>query len=47
MVLNGVTIAQADDSSIQSGAAGLIVRTGDSGTAGIDASFNKYVVKGP
>jgi len=47
MVLNGVTIAQADDSSVQSGAAGLIVRTGDSGTAGIDVSFNQFVVKGP
>ena len=28
-------------------AAGLIVRTGDSGAAGIDVSFNQFVVKGP
>jgi len=47
MVLNGVTLAQVDDSTLTSGAAGLIVRTGDSGTAGIDVSFNQYVVKGP
>ncbi len=47
MILNGVTLAQVDDSSIQTGAAGLIVRTGDSGTAGIDVSFSQFVVKGP
>lgn len=47
MVLNGVTLAQVTDLSIQTGAAGLIVRTGDSGTAGIDVSFNQFVVKGP
>ena len=47
MVLNGVALAQVDDSTITSGEAGLIVRTGDSGTAGIDVSFNQFVVKGP
>jgi LSD1 subclass zinc finger protein len=47
MVLNGVMLAQVDDSTIQTGAAGLIARTGDSGTAGIDVSFNQLVVKGP
>jgi hypothetical protein len=47
MVLNGVMLAQVDDSTLNSGAAGLIVRTGDSGAAGIDVSFNQFVVKGP
>jgi hypothetical protein len=42
-----VALAQVDDSTITSGEAGLIVRTGDSGTAGIDVSFNQFVVKGP
>ncbi len=47
MALNGVMLAQVDDSTLTSGAAGLIVRTGDSGTAGIDVSFNQFMVKGP
>jgi hypothetical protein len=47
MILNGVMLAQVDDSTLASGAAGVIVRTGDSGTAGIDVSFNQFVVKGP
>ena len=47
IVLNGVMLAQVDDSSIPTGEAGLIVRAGDSGTAGIDVSFNQFVVKGP
>ena len=47
MVLNGVMLAQVNDSTIQTGEAGLIVRSGDSGTAGIDVSFNQFVVKGP
>jgi hypothetical protein len=47
MILNGVMLAQVDDSTLPSGAAGVIVRTGDSGTAGIDVSFNQFVVKGP
>jgi len=47
MVLNGVMLAQVNDSTLPSGAAGLIARTGDRGTAGIDVSFNQFVVKGP
>ena len=47
MVVNGVPLVQVDDSTVTTGAAGLIVRTGDSGTAGIDVSFKQFVVKGP
>jgi len=47
MVLNGVALAQVDDSTITTGEAGFIVRPGDSGTAGIDVSFKQLLVKGP
>ena len=47
MILNGVPLAQVDDSTVSSGAAGLVVSPGDSGTAGIDVYFNHLVVKGP
>jgi len=47
LVLNGVALIQVDDTTFTSGGAGLIVRTGDSGAAGIDVNFNQFVVKGP
>ena len=47
LVLNGVVLMQVNDSTYTSGGAGLIVRTGYSGDAGIDELFNQFVVKGP
>jgi LSD1 subclass zinc finger protein len=47
LFLNGTPLMQVDDSSYTTGGAGLIVRTGNSGVAGIDVSFNQFVVKGP
>jgi len=47
LVLNGVALMQVDDSTYTSGGAGLIVRTGNSGTGGIDVSFNQFVIRGP
>ncbi|MGB8213638.1 MAG: hypothetical protein WCE68_08775 [Anaerolineales bacterium] len=47
LVLNGVALMQVQDSDYTSGGAGLIVRTGDSGTAGIDVLFKNFLVKGP
>jgi hypothetical protein len=47
LLLNGKPLIQVDDSAYASGGAGLIIRTGGSGTAGIDALFNQFVIKGP
>jgi DNA-directed RNA polymerase subunit RPC12/RpoP len=47
LILNGEVLMQVDDPTYTSGGAGLIVRTGDSGTPGIDVLFNQFVVKGP
>jgi len=47
LLLNGDPLMQVDDSTFTSGGAGLIIRTGDSGTAGIDAVFDQFLVKGP
>ena len=47
LILNGEALMQVEDSTYTSGGAGLIVRTGDSGEAGIDVSFTQFVVKGP
>jgi LSD1 subclass zinc finger protein len=47
LILNGATLMQVDDPTYTSGGAGLIVRTGDSGTAGVDVLFTKFLVKGP
>jgi LSD1 subclass zinc finger protein len=47
LVLNGVALMQVTDTTYTSGGAGVIVRTGDSGAAGIDVNFKQFVVKGP
>ena len=47
LVLNGVALMQVIDTNYTSGGAGVIVRTGDSGAAGIDVNFKQFVVKGP
>lgn len=47
LVLNGVALMQVTDRTYTSGGAGVIVRTGDSGAAGIDMNFKQFVVKGP
>jgi LSD1 subclass zinc finger protein len=47
LLLNDQPLMQVDDSSYTTGGAGLIVRTGGSGVAGIDVLFNLFVVKGP
>ncbi len=47
LFLNGEPLMQVEDSTYATGGAGLIVRTGSSGTPGIDVLFNLFVVKGP
>ena len=47
LILNGEALMQVDDPTYTSGGAGVIVRTGYSGEAGIDVLFNQFVVKGP
>jgi LSD1 subclass zinc finger protein len=47
LLLNGEPLMQVEDSTYTTGGAGLIVRTGSSGTPGIDVLFNLFVVKGP
>jgi LSD1 subclass zinc finger protein len=47
LLLNGVPLMQVSDGTYSSGGAGLIVRTGYSGEAGIDELFNQFVVMGP
>jgi LSD1 subclass zinc finger protein len=47
LLLNGRPLMQVEDTSYTTGGAGLIVRTGSSGTPGIDVVFNQFVVKGP
>ncbi len=47
LVLNGQALLQVEDSDYTTGGAGLIVRTGSSGDAGIDTLFSNFLVKGP
>ncbi len=47
LVLNGQALLQVEDSDYTTGGAGLIVRTGSSGDAGIDTLFSSFLVKGP
>lgn len=47
LLVNGVPLTQVNDGTYSSGGAGLIVRTGYSGDAGIDELFNQFVVMGP
>ncbi|MCL4530581.1 MAG: hypothetical protein M1282_14350 [Chloroflexi bacterium] len=47
LILNGQALLQVEDSDYTTGGAGLIVRTGSSGDAGIDTLFSNFLVKGP
>ncbi|HEX2697131.1 MAG TPA: hypothetical protein VHM28_05440, partial [Anaerolineales bacterium] len=47
LILNGQVLLQATDEDYTKGGAGLIVRTGGSGEAGIDVLFSNFIVKGP
>ncbi len=47
LILNGQPLLQVEDSDYTKGGAGVIVRTGSSGEAGIDTLFSNFLVKGP
>ncbi len=46
-LINGAAILQVQDSQYPSGGVGMVIRTGDSGDAGIDTLFTNLLVKGP